>query len=86
MFTDWKTTVKMATVINLQIQCNPYQHSNRVFGGGMELEKPTLKFTQNCRRPRRVKRKLPKKKLKASHFPNSLLHNVLLGHPWWSGG
>lgn len=32
MFTDWKTTVKMATVINLQIQCNPYQHSNSFWG------------------------------------------------------
>ena len=43
---DWKTTVKMAsTVINLQIQCNPYQNSNGLFGAGIELEKPILKFT-----------------------------------------
>ena len=65
-------------MINLQIQRNPYQDPNGLFGAGIELEKPILKSHRPADGPEESKENCLRKSWRHQHFPNSLLHNV----PW----
>ena len=72
--------------IDLQIQCNPYQHLSSLF---VETDKLTLKFTWECKEPKIEFEGLTVPDFKF-YYKATVINKVCVcgggGLPWWCSG